>query len=612
MILFLDLKTRIVKLRRQRPSPVPLDDDRSPEARTPLAAQRETATGVGNRRTSVWTRSPMVLSLLSGLLLWASFPPLGWWPLAWIAPVGWLTLIRDESMSGRRLYRAVAASGFLHWLMLLHGIRLAHPALYLGWIALAGYLAVYPVLFVGLTRIAVHRWRMSIILAAPVVWTGLELVRGHAITGFSMALLGHTQVSRTTLLQIADVFGGYGVSLLVMLVAASATRTLPAVTGTPGADRSRWSLWPLLPASIMLAGTIAYGVYQLHVVGHQATPREPLRIALVQGSFDTIFQFDPDRDRNVFLRYRQLSEHAVAQHPNVQLVVWPESMFSGDVGEVLTVGPVSVPPDVPLPLEEYRQRVRTRALTFSYKVEEVARRMNANRAAHEKTSPAGVYLIVGTDTLQLGGVDVRRYNSALCISPEGQVTGRYYKMHRVMFGEYLPWGDVFPWLYRITPMMAGLEAGREPQCFRVHGWCLSPSICFESTVPHLIRAQLEELRKSNRSPDLLVNVTNDGWFWGSNILDLQLACSVFRAIENRLPMLVAANTGISAVVDSDGRVQQQGPRRSESVLYTEVGDDGRISCYRRIGDIPAGLCAWFCFVAAVFGLAAKLRRNKVG
>ncbi len=554
----------------------------------------------------------MVLSLLSGLLLWASFPPLGWWPLAWVAPVGWLMLVRTNPLRGRRPYLAIALTVFLHWLVLLQGIRLAHPALYLGWIALAAYMAVYPLLFVALTRIAVHRWRISVILAAPVVWTGLELVRGHAITGFSMALLGHTQVSWTALLQIADVFGAYGVSFLVMLVAACAARALPAAIGASETGHSPRAAWPLLPASLALAVAIGYGEYELRAPSRSPAPREPLRVALIQGSFDTIFEFDAERDRGIFERYRQLSEQAVAQHPDVQLVVWPESMFTGDLGEILIAGPIEVPADVPLPAEEYRQRVRTRALTFSYKVEDVARRVNASRNPHGDASGRGVHLIVGTDTLKVGANVTRRYNAAICVSPEGQLTGRYYKMHRVMFGEYLPWGDVFPWLYRITPMTQGLDAGQEAACFPVQGWNLSPSICFESTVPHLIRRQVETLRKSNLPPDLLVNVTNDGWFWGSNILDLQLACSVFRAIENRLPVIVAANTGISASVDSRGRVQQQGPRRGEAILYAEVGADGRLSCYRRMGDLPAGLCALFCLAAALFGLGTRLRRNKAG
>jgi apolipoprotein N-acyltransferase len=182
--------------------------------------------------------------LFSGLLLWASFPPLSCWPLAWIAPIGWLVLVRCNRLPGRRPYAAVALACFLHWLAVFEGVRLAHPALYLGWFALAAYLAVYPVLFVVLTRIAVHRWRISILLAAPTVWTGLEWVRGHAITGFSMALLGHTQMSCTTLLQIADVFGAYGISFVVMLVAASLARMLPMPPPGEASRDLRWAWWP--------------------------------------------------------------------------------------------------------------------------------------------------------------------------------------------------------------------------------------------------------------------------------------------------------------------------------------------------------------------------------
>ena len=210
------------------------------------------------------------------MLLWASFPPLGWWPLAWIAPVGWLLLIRYDRLPGRRPYRSLTLAGLLHWLAVLQGIRLAHPALYLGWFALAAYLAVYPVLFVLLSRVAVQRWRVSIIVAAPIVWTGLELVRGHAITGFSMALLGHTQVSCITLLQIADVFGAYGVSFVVMLVAAALARMLPLaaeagdtagievdvvarITGLAG-DRVGDCLWDLSATSCRPVDAVARGV----------------------------------------------------------------------------------------------------------------------------------------------------------------------------------------------------------------------------------------------------------------------------------------------------------------------------------------------------------------
>jgi hypothetical protein len=135
-------------------------------------------------------RGPWLPALVSGLLLWAAFPPLGWWPLVWIAPLGWLRLILVPQLPGRRPYWAIWLAGMLHWAVVLQGIRLAHPALYLGWISLSAYLAVYPTLFVGLTRVAVHRLGISVVLAAPIVWTGLELLRGYALTGLSMAPFG--------------------------------------------------------------------------------------------------------------------------------------------------------------------------------------------------------------------------------------------------------------------------------------------------------------------------------------------------------------------------------------------------------------------------------------
>jgi apolipoprotein N-acyltransferase len=94
-------------------------------------------------------------------------------------------------------------------------------------------------------------------------------------------------------------------------------------------------------------------------------------------------------------------------------------------------------------------------------------------------------------------------------------------------------------------------------------------------------------------------------------LDLQLACAVCRAIENRLPVLVAANTGISAVIDNKGRILDRGPRRGEAIVYAEVQSDGRRSWYQQFGDIPAGLCALFC-LAAVFGSVTGRRWNKLG
>lgn len=181
----------------------------------------------------------MLLSIVANVLTWAAFPPLGLFPLAWFAPVAWVRLIQEEKLPGRRPYWVIWAVSALTWGILLEGVGRAFWANYFGLVLLGSYLAIYQILFVGLARVAVHRWNVSVIIAAPAVWTGLELVRGHLITGFSMALLGHTQVRMTSIIQIADLFGAYGVSFLVVFVAACLARSMPR--------RGRgWSVWPLL------------------------------------------------------------------------------------------------------------------------------------------------------------------------------------------------------------------------------------------------------------------------------------------------------------------------------------------------------------------------------
>ena len=543
--------------------------------------------------------------MAGGLALWASFPPLAWWPLAWVAPVFWLLLIRWRRLPGKRPYLAIGLACFLHWLVLLQGIRLAHPALYLGWFALAFYMALYPLLFIAISRVAVHRCRVSLVIAAPVVWVGLELARGHMLTGFSMALLAHTQVRWTTLIQISDIFGAYGVSFVVMFVAACLARMMPA--WEPASSR-RWTLWPAVAMVFVLGSTLGYGFVRQRKIDRAEVNGPRLRIALIQASFDTIFELNREREAQIFLRYLELSEQAVAKYADLDLVVWPEAAFTGRLGEILVEGQVFVPEGDQTSSEEYNRYASALAEAFRSKTRAVAQRLNGVARSESRVDHHGIHLIVGTDTQCVGPEEPRRYNSVLLVSPDGQVVRRYYKIHRVPFGEYILLGDIFPWLYRLTPMTHGLTPGAQPKVFEVAGAKIAPNICFESTVPHLIRSQVESLRNAGTPVDLLVSVTNDGWFWGSSILDFHLACDVFRAIENRLPMVVAANTGLSAHIDRAGRVVRRGPRRDEEIILAEVEIGPRRTWYQRLGDLPAMICLLFSLAVAVIGVVG--RRSK--
>jgi apolipoprotein N-acyltransferase len=286
---------------------------------------------------------------------------------------------------------------------------------------------------------------------------------------------------------------------------------------------------------------------------------------------------------DAFDDYRTASLKAVAEHPDIDLLIWPESMFA--LGRSIIQYDAGV--------------TRPAYWTEPYTVPETAR-ICADEAART-VRQFGTRCLLGTQGLYCRESDVQRFNSAGFYGPDGELLAVYHKMHPVMFGEYVPLGEVLPWLYRLTPMPEGLSAGRQPMSFAAGGLRFSPSICFENTVPHLIRRQLAQLRADGQRVDVLVTLTNDGWFWGSSLLDLHLTCGVFRAVENRKPMLISANTGISAWIDSRGRVLEQGPRRASRTLVVDVAGDPSVSPYTRYGDWFAGLC----LLATLAGLAQR-------
>lgn len=516
------------------------------------------------------------LGLSGSVLLWAAFPPLAAWPLAWLAPVPWLVLVGREKLGGRRPYPTIWLAGCIFWLGVLHWLRLPHPATSLGWIALSLYLAAYLPLFIGLARVAVHRLHWPLVVAAPVVWTGLELFQARFLTGFNMAALGNSQAHWTALIQIADLAGNYAVGFAVMFGAACLARMLPA-------GGRRFALWPLAPLGAMLAAVLGYGYLRLdHAAG-----RPGPAIALIQGSIDTELKHDPKRQWETQQQYTELSLEAKRRRRDLDLIVWPETMYRNTL--YTCSSDVAPPPEWTGTAEEFKAEVAKNCASIC-----------------DDARWLGVPVLLGIDVAHYGRGAVARYNSAQFIDRNGEIGPRYDKMHPVMFGEYVPFAKQIPWLYRLTPLGGGLEAGAATPAIPIAGARLAANICYESCLPHLIRNQVAAMRAAGEEPDVLVNLTNDGWFWGSSELDLHLMCGVLRAVECRKPFLIAANTGISASIDADGRILEQGPRRNTAVLIADVRLDGRTSPYVLWGDWPAGLCLACCVGLAAVGLRKKV------
>jgi apolipoprotein N-acyltransferase len=552
-----------------------------------------------------WWQTTWAAALLGAILLALSFPPadLGW--LAWFAVVPWLSLIARPTLSGRRPYLTIWLAGCLHWLLVLHFLRLPHWATAIGWPFLAAYLATYLPLFIAVSRVVVQRWQWSLPLTVMLTWMGCEYIRLWFFTGFGMACLGHTQYRWYALIQAAEFGGATLVGGLVLLPAAWCVGWLLLKEQT-----RRQVIIDGAAIIALFTAVLVYGYQELQL------PLQPtITAALIQGNIDTVFEYEEGRNERVMKEYIEITKVAIAdcdlKNIKLDLIAWPESMCRIDC---LTFDPSFVlPPNSSQSIQKLKSQNSERFQAFQSQFEQVLFRLVVERRPVEDFyfNPA---LLIGIDRTHI--ITEEKYDRTNSVSFmkhvfSSQVGGFYEndvydKMHCVPFGEYIPFGDWFPWLYRITPLPSGLKPGDQPFAFMlnrdkhlvspnikrektVSTFELSPSICYETVMPQVIRQHMLTLSEQGTTPDILVNVTNDGWFWGSSELDLHLICGVFRAVENRRPLIIAANTGFSAYIDPLGRIKAQGKRHAKDYLIVtpEIYKDRDrewLSSYVRYGE----------------------------
>ncbi|MFM7519031.1 MAG: apolipoprotein N-acyltransferase [Planctomycetota bacterium] len=559
--------------------------------------------------TGPWTAR--WLALAGAVSMFLVQPPADLWMLAWVAPFPWLWLVRSR---GAIPWGTLFVAGWLHWMLTLHWLRLPHPATSLGWIALSAYLGCSLPLFVAAARRMTGAWGWGLVVAAPVAWVGLEQARGWILGGFTLGALGHTQWRVLPLLQVADLFGACGVGGLVMAVAAALATALPAPPGCGSAPRHpAGTLGVLSGAGALLGLALAYGGWRLATEPAAiGAARSCLDVLLVQGSIDTELKHDPEAAGEVLEHYDGLTRAGLAEdHRLPDLIVWPETMWRYGLVDIdpaerlpdavvdRVLGPATEPPSAAL--DQRRQRECREAI-------ETERR--AALASYARRY--GTTWLVGVDRQEVDPrlpAGARYFNTAVCLDGTGRIRARYDKMHPVMFGEYVPLADRIPWLQRLTPLPAGLTAGREPVAVDLEGCRIAPTICYETTLPEAIRAIVNRLAAAGVRPDVLVNLTNDGWFWGSSELDMHLTSAVFRAVEVRTPLVVAANTGFSAVIDGAGRIRARGPRRATATLRAVVATDGRESPWSTWGSVPTGVTVAILAVALTGCFREWLRRD---
>jgi len=559
-------------------------------------------------------RTVFGLSLLGGCLLWTAFPPLNWTWMAWLAPCLWMPLLTAGGFKpspSKRRSRRIMGNGYFQmwlahiffWLLLLQGLRLAHWTTHFGWLALALYLGIYLPAFVFVGRQLIRHGRLPVSLAAAVSWVSLEWLRGYVISGFSLGCLSHTQTDHLTLIQIADLTGSPTISMLIILVAGN-LYAIAAAFRKPE-PRMRPPLAALMHGSVifvLVSASLVYGQQRLR--DSFADMSDSVSVGLIQGSTDTQFGLTYEQQVKKMRRQQQTyirqSELARELDGTIQLLVWPESMFPFGPNYVLDE---NHPETIHVPqkpgFEKFSQQ------DFERHVVNVMQNMNHTNALLLQRLNAGfpdpaaaqTQLIAGTDTRDLSVASTPLYNSAIRFDPHGNIQDIYRKRHLVMFGEYIPGGNWVPALYHLLPISPGLEPGNHQLMFEINHVVFTPNICFESTVPHLVRDMVNQTNAAGQHPDVMLNLTNDGWFWGSAMLDLHFRCNIMRAVEMRRPHLVAANTGISAWINARGEVIQRLQKRQDGFVVARVGKATQNSLYLHIGDVLAICCCCLGLIA---------------
>lgn len=533
-------------------------------------------------------RSSVILpAFLSVTGLWLAQPPLEFWWLGFVVLVPLIHLIALKPRFSRRDYFNILLGFSAYWLISLQGLRHAHPLMHGPWLMLGVYLAVYQTAFVGFARYLSHRG-ISLLLVVPLAWVAQEYIRNYLLTGISVLSLGHVVLNIPLLVQIADIFGGYGVSAVLALANVFAWQTIQLCRGKINGKPYGVSVGITFAT---FAAVLSYGSYRLN----EPQGETLASFALIQRNEEVEYVLNPERQVEIFQGYAASSVNAARQTAEViDAYIWPESMYSATNPNVYLLPDATVPAQFPGNLEEFETSVRNQQLAFTERAGFV---QSALRREQPRSTQAPE-LIVGCGVIEYGE-QIKVYSAVINIDPNHQVETWYGKTHLVMFGEYIPILPSIPGLKELVPPGMGLEPGEGGELMRVGSTWVAANVCIETAVERVVINQMKQFFLDGESPDVIATVTNDGWFDDTSVIDHHLRCAQMVAIACRRPILSAANNGPTAWIDSRGQIIERLATGESGFLIATPKRDRRISLAVRMSDWPAAATVIFCVALAM-------------
>ncbi len=299
-----------------------------------------------------------------------------------------------------------------------------------------------------------------------------------------------------------------------------------------------------------------YGYVKMNLTRQQMAGQPSLRIGLIQGNVDQSIKWDESFQKETMKIYERLSFKVAAEKPH--LIIWPETA-------------------TPFFFQDAKE--------FQPMVMEIPRKTDA-------------FLLFGTPSYRVERGKIHHYNSALLLSPEGEVRGKYDKIHLVPYGEYVPFGDIIP-LGSLGEGIGNFKAGKEIFNFILPQGRFGVVICFEIIFPDLCRQFVK------KGANFLVTITNDAWFGRTSAPSQHFTIAVFRAVENRVFIARAANTGITGIIDPRGRIVRKGGIFTEEAMVETIRLSNSKTFYTLYGDVFAWICSGLSLIFVGYNLKRK-------
>ncbi len=509
------------------------------------------------------TLTRTLLAVASGLALALAYPKFDLSLFAWAAFVPLFYAIDGEPLGRVARYGYLQGLacyvGSMYWIVIplvdFAGVRVEFAVLPM--LLLSAVMAINTAGAIWSGEFIARRLRIPMVVTMPVAWVAFEWLRSFFPLGFPWNLVGYTAYRNLEVIQLSEFTGVYGVSALIVLF----NTVIYTVVFRRGTRRLQVTSLATLTALMIVVFT--FGTLRQRQLAH-APVAGTFRVAMVQGNIAQSIKWDPTHLASSFSVYQE--ETAVAARRGAQLVVWPEA-----------------------------------AATFLFQPDgrypaELAHYSSYRDALLQLARATGEPILFGAPAMGTEDGRTGFYNRAYLVTADGQVDAWYDKMELVPFGEYVPARKLMGmFVNRVVEGFGDLIPGKQQTLFNVNGAKLGILICYESVFPDLTR------RAVKAGATMLVNITNDAWYGESSAPYQALAMAAVRSAETKVPMIRAAQTGISAIILPTGDITAATPLFKRGTQIEDVSWRPARTLYTMVGDLFSEVCFALTAVGLVIG-----------